>query len=561
VQAVSLVVALLAVGCSQKHYHAQADKDAYGILSHKEKLLSGKTNAFTIDTPYSQRAPKDIRWEELLGERRGGGRKVITLADALKLAVAHNRQYQFQKEKLYLTALTLTSERHRFAAVPFGSLGTGVVRGEDGSAYADAGGRLGFRQLLESGGTISASLANDLLRYFTGNPTHQVTTVMSLNFAQPLLRGAGADVVAETLRQSERDVIYELRSFALFQQTFAVDIVTTYYRLLQREDTVRNARNNYQKLVTIRELLEAQWKAERRARYEVDQAQQEELKGKSAWISSVEAFQTALDTFKITLNLPLGVELALDDGVLESLQKTGLTPVETSEDAAFNAAVERKFDVLNEIDGFEDSKRKVVVAANALKADLTFVSSASLQDTSVDYHNFNISQFTASAGLQLDLPFDRLLQRNSYRAAIISFERALRSLALKLDNSRDAVRQGLRNLEQLQQNYAIQTNALALADQRVNASGILLQAGRAQIRDQLEAQTAQVQAQNAVTQVMVDHLAARLKFLVDVGALRTEGENWWLQPQSPPGATVPPPGRKPDDGNSTVAPPGKKFGN
>lgn len=553
---------LLAGGCSTERYHAQADKDTYGILSRKERLLFGQTNAFTINTPWSQRALKDIRWEELFGDRKGGaGRKVLSLQDALKIAVEFNRQYQFQKEKLYLTALTLTGERHKFAGLPLGSVGAGVTRESGGDVRLDGAGSLSVSQLLQNGGTISAGLANDLLRYFTGGSGNQLQTVMSLKFTQPLLRGSGADVVAEVLRQSERDVIYELRAYALFQQTFAVDVVTTYYRLLQRKDTVRNAWNNYTKLVTIRELLDAQWKAERRARYEVDQALQEELKGKSAYISSVEAYQTALDQFKITLGFPLGVELALEDAALEDLQKTGLMTLETSEDAAFAAAVDHKLDLLNEIDRFEDSKRKIVVAADSLKADLTFVTTASLRDGKVDYHNFNLSQFTTGAGLQLDLPFDRLLQRNAYRATLITFERSLRSLALTLDTSRDAVRQGLRNLEQLQQNYVIQTNALVLADQRVNATGILLQAGRAQIRDQLEAQTAQVQAQNAVTQVLVDYLATRLKFLVDVGALNTQGEKWWVQPQPLPAGSTPPAGRKLGGADDAVAPPEKVFGN
>lgn len=536
----ALLVVLGGCGSREKH-HAQADKDVYGILGSKEQALFGATNAFTINTPYSQRDPKDIRWEELLGERKGGsGRQVITLDDALKLAVAHNRAYQLRKETLYLSALTLTGAHHVFAKRPFATLGTSVARTPISGASAGVGASAGFEQVLKTGGTISASLANDLLNFFTGGGGRNVTTVMAVDFTQPLLRGAGADVVAETLHQSERNVIYALRNFALFQQTFAVDIVSTYYRLLQREDTVRNARNNHLKLVKIRELLEAQWKADRRARFEVDQAQQEELKGKIAYISAVEAHQTALDQFKITLGLPLGVELALDDAVLEELKQAGLVKVETSEAAAFAAAVERKLDVLNEIDRFEDSKRKITVAANLLKANLTFVSGVSLSDRAVDYQNFNLSQFNTSAGLQLDLPFDRLLQRNAYRTTVIEFEQALRSLALTLDTSRDAVRQGLRNLELLQQNYAIQTNALALADQRVAASGILLQAGRSQIRDQLEAQTAQVLAQNAVTQVQVDYLAARLKFLVDMGALHTEGGRWWLKPQPLTGASTRP---------------------
>ncbi|MFM8469396.1 MAG: TolC family protein [Limisphaerales bacterium] len=560
-EALLLLAGLLLAGCSKQHYHAQADRDIYGLLGRKEQLLFGQTNAFTVDTPYSRRDPKDIRWEELLGDRQGGaGRQVITLDAALRLAVAHNRQYQFRKETLYLAALTLTGERHEFAKRPFATLGTGVVRERDGDGRVDGNGRLGFSQLLQSGGTVSATLANDMLRYFTGDPRRSVTTVMSLNFTQPLLRGAGADVVAETLRQAEREVIYDLRGFALFQQTFAVDIVTTYYRLLQRKDTVRNAYNNYTKLVTIRELLEAQWKADRRARFEVDQARQEELKGKSVYISSVEAYQTALDTFKITLGLPLGVDLALDDAVLDDLKQTGLLAVATSEAAAFAAAVEHKLDILNEIDRFEDSKRKIVVAADRLKANLTFVSGVSLANDAVNYSKFDVGQYTANAGLQLDLPFDRLLQRNAYRTTLISFERALRSLALTLDTSRDAVRQGLRNLDQLQETYVIQTNALALANQRVDASSTLLQAGRSQIRDQLEAQTAQVQAQNAVTQVQVDYLAARLKFLVDVGALKTDGDKWWLRAPALPAATPPPPKRKPDGTDDAVAPPEKIFG-
>ncbi len=553
---------LLAAACSPKHYQAQADRDVYGLLGRKEQALFGRTNAFTIETPFSPRDPQAVRWEELLNARKGGGgRTVVKLNEALALAVAHNRQYQFRKETLYLAALTLTGERHEFAKRPFASLGAGVVRERDGDGRVDGSGSLGFSELLQSGGTISATLANDLLRYFTGDPRRSVVSVMSLNFSQPLLRGAGADVVAETVRQGERDVIYDLRAFALFQQTFAVDVVTTYYRLLQRKDTVRNAYNNYTKLGTIRELLEAQWQADRRARFEVDQARQEELKGKSAYISAVEAYQTALDAFKITLDLPLGVELALDDTGLEDLKRTGLLAVATSEDAAFAAAVEHKLDLLNEIDRFEDSKRKIVVAADRLKANLTFVSGVSLANDAVNYSKFDVSHYSANAGLQLDLPFDRLLQRNAYRATLIAFERAVRSLALTLDTSRDAVRQGLRNLEQLQQTHAIQTNALALADQRVNASGILLQAGRAQIRDQLEAQTAQVLAQNAVTQVLVDYLAARLKFLVDVGALRTEGERWWLREQALPGATPPLLQRKPDGSADAVAPPEKIFGN
>ena len=205
-----------------------------------------------------------------------------------------------------------------------------------------------------------------------------------------------------------------------------------------RKDTVRNAYNNYVKLVRIREYMDARAEAGQRPKLEVDQALQEELKGKSAYISAVEAYQTALDQFKITLGLPLGLDLALDDAVLDDLKRAGLLPVATSEDAAFAAAVERKLDLLNEIDRFEDSKRKIVVAADRLKANLTFVSGVSLANDAVNYSKFDVGQYRANAGLQLDLPFDRLLQRNAYRTTLIQFERADRK-STRLNSSHSSV--------------------------------------------------------------------------------------------------------------------------
>lgn len=556
------LVALLLTGCSRKYYQAQADESVYGILGNKQRLLTGSTNAFTIDTAWSKREPKDIRWEELYDHSKGGGgRRVIGIDDALRLAIEQNRQYQLRKETLYLTALGLTGERREFYKIPFGTGNVGVARERDADGRVDGAATVGFNQLLQSGGSISASLANDMLRYFTGDPRRSVSSVISLNFAQPLLRGAGADIVAENLRQAERDVIYDLRAFALFQQTFALDVVTTYYRLLQRRDAVRNAWNNFERLKKLREMLEAQSMAERRAKFEVDQARQQELQGKTAYISSVVAYQNAVDQFKITLVLPLGVEVALDDSPLEDLRQTGLVPVATDEEAAYAAAVERKMDILNEIDRLEDSKRKIAVAANRLRGNVTLVSGVSLANDAVNYSKFDISQYRANAGLQLDLPFERMLQRNAYRATLITFERTLRSLGQTLDSARDSVRQGLRTLEQLQQNYIIQTNALELANRRVAVTDMLLQAGRAQTRDQLEAQTAQLTAQNAVTQTLVDHLTARLRFLVDVGSLQIDGDKWWLREQPVPLPTRPLPVRPANLSDQAVASPEKVFGN
>ena len=531
----ALAAACLA-GCSAARYRQQADRDVYSLLAQKELKLFGHTNAFTVDTSYSARDPFAVKAEEIIQDRFRSGKAFVTLPEALRLVVTNNRAYQLRKETLYLTGLTLTLDRHAFEKRPLGTLGGTVARDATDAVHATENASLSVAQLLQSGGTLSATLANDMVRYFTGDPSRSVTTVMSLNFTQPLLRGFGADVVAETLRQSERDVVYDLRGYALFQQTFAVDTVITYFRLLQRKDAVRNGYDNYLKLRKGREQSEALNQGERLSAYQVDQARQEELKAQIAYISAVELYQSGLDAFKQTLGLPVGFGLALDDGALKELEATGLIPVALTEEAGYEAAVARRMDLLNEIDRFEDAKRKITVTVNRLKPNLTFVASTSLGSDAVNYAKFDLRQYKASAGLQLDLPFDRLSERNLYRAALIGFERELRLLAIALDTARESVRQGLRSLTTVRQNYLIQQNALELANRRVDSANMLLTAGRAQVRDQLEAQTAQVQAQNAVTQALVDYHSARLRLLIDVGVLPATGDKFWLRPMGLPGA-------------------------
>lgn len=530
-QLLVLTCALVITGCSTDRYRKSADKEVYRILTQKELGLFGTTNEFTIDTKYSDRDPGTIPAMELIQGRKLDGTNVtLNLLAALETAFARNRNYQTRKEQLYLTGLTLTLRRWDFAKKPFGQLRGGVERQTDKDLKATTGAnRFGFNQALKSGGTIGLSLANDMVRYFTGDPRRAITTVVSANLSQPLLRGSSADVVAENLNQSERNVIYAIRDFALFQQTFSVEIVTDYFRLLQRQDAVRNSYNNYVRLMKTVEQAEAFLGADRMKLFQVDQAKQQRLSGRSTYIRAVQQYQAQLDEFKKKLEIPVGVHLNIDNSSLEELQKIGLQLVQLGDRTGYEMAVTNKFDIVNEIDRFEDSKRKIKVAADSLRANLTFLADASLQNDATDYANFDPDNFKASAGLQLDLPFDRKSQRNTYRTRLIEFERQLRSLTLTLDNARDAVREDLRELEQLRQNYEIQKEALVLANKRVEVTPELIEAERAQIRDLLEAQDAQLAAQNAVTAVLVDYLAARLKFLVDIGVLNMDGNQWWLK--------------------------------
>ena len=109
-----LLAAVVSSGCSAAHYRTSADREVHKILRAGEVKHLGKTNDFNIDTRYSKRAPDAIKSAEIIQERLQAEQRKVSLEEALKIAVASNRQYQFRKESLYLSALALTKERYDF---------------------------------------------------------------------------------------------------------------------------------------------------------------------------------------------------------------------------------------------------------------------------------------------------------------------------------------------------------------------------------------------------------------------------------------------------------------
>lgn len=550
-----LMSAALLLGCSAAKYNEEADREVYGIIAKRQAELLGGAREFSINTPYSGREAEEVPPSEVIGGRADDGQRQMTMAGALALAATNNRPYQLERETLYLAGLSLTGARHRFAIrTTVAQLKSGTNRDTDGGLRGDASGSAAVSKMLKAGGTITASLANDLVLYFDGKPK---VPDITLELTQPLLRGAGSTVAAELLTQAERDVVYAIRSFRGFQRSLAVQVVSDFYRLLQGQDSVRNSYQNYLSLIAARQRAEAMADAEQLPRYQVDQALQKELAARVGYIRAVEVYRQNLDSFKKTLGLPLGERVALDDGVLTALntraEAGGLTRLSVPDRGAFAMAVTKRPNVLNAIDKYEDSKRKVLVAADALKPSLALVADASLKNQF--YDSYDPDEFRTRAGLTLDLPLDRLTERNAYRSARINFEKELRTLQTTLDGLREELRQGLRELEESRQNYLIQKNARTLARQRVQVMPLLLQAGQANIRDQLDAEADLLSAENAVTKAVVDFHIARLTFLKNLGTLNVEADGFWLPDQPVPGGEVP------DNTLPDVPPPQQVFDN
>ena len=138
---------------------------------------------------------------------------------------------------------------------------------------------------------------------------------------------------------------------------------------MAQKDNIRNRYTNYLGRVQSTKRLEARAK-DRERLSDVDQARQAELTAKNNYVNAVSRYLTSLDEFKITLGLPLGEKLYLDDAALDLVEQTGLLPAALDPDVAFRLALKKQREVLNYIDQFEDSKRKARIAADRLKPRL-----------------------------------------------------------------------------------------------------------------------------------------------------------------------------------------------
>lgn len=541
----------LVAGCSSKHYQKAADREAYKIVGQGQTKVFGHTNAFTIETPYTARDPQKIMPPELIEERaQVGPARVLSIEEALSLAANSSRRYQTEKEKLYLLALSVSDARHVFQPNPFsdsiGKIQRVFVNTDNINRSRELYNKVGATTYLKSGASLGMSVANDVLRYYTGNGQSKIVSTLSANITQPLLRGVGRmNPNVELLTQTERNLIYGVRSFSYFQNSFSVEVLNDYFNLLAQKDVLRNRYTNYLSRVKSTRRLEARV-VDRERLTDVDQARQAELSARVSYVSATTTYLNALDDFKVKLGLTVQDPIQLDDRPLDELQARGPLPVAVPRDEAYRLGVERHMDVLNEIDRYEDSQRKILFYANRLKADLNIFANAELDSNAPkDYTRFNSSRINTTLGVELKLPLDRLAERNDYRAALISFEAELRNLKLRLDTLKQAIERGLRNLEQRRQNYAIQSKALELANRRVASVTMLLEAGRAEVRDLVEAQDAQIAAQNAVTSELVAYQQAQLQLLLDMGIIETDSPHFWLKdqlagvyqhPPSPPAA-------------------------
>ncbi len=495
----------------------------------------------------------------------------LSLLEALQIGAQNSRDYQAQKETVFITALDLDLQLREFRNTYTGLLESLVSSDHtiDGKPVTGVNTSSDFAlsRKFESGAILTGRLSLDLAKLLSNPRASSMGVLADVSVTVPLLRGSGREIVTEPLTQAQRNLIYSFWGFERFKRTFAVGIATDYYAVLLLQDEVKNAADSYKRLIASTRRARALSEAGRLPQLQVDQAQQQELSAREIWIDVIAEHEVSLDQFKTKLGLPADARIELDtvefDRLVEaSLRALGTTTTEgpkretvpadspivlqppgnegagkyeMAESVAVRTALDHRLDLMTRRGRVYDSQRRVMVTADALQAGLTLVGSASTGESrsvgtaTLPDASLNFGRGFYTGGLAIDLPWERTAERNLYRESYIQLEHAVRDVQDLEDKVKLDIRDELRQLQLARENFRIQSRAVDLARHRVDSTDLLLQAGRAQIRDLLEAQASLVGAQDKQAAAAVAYRTTELQIQRDMDVLVVNEKGIWRE--------------------------------
>lgn len=549
--------------------------DATDSVMNATDSVTSATDSVTSATDSVMDATDESVADLLSGIAAGATETVpplrLTLLDALQTAAQNNRQYQSQKENVFRAALNLDLQRDAFRNTFAGSWDSTLSADLGGNETTSGDTNRGLASLSRkflNGISVSARIGLDLVKMLNPFSASSASLFGDASITIPLLRGSGKHIVAEPLTQAERSAIYAIYTFERYKRTFAVQVASNYLSVLQSIDQINNQKANYERTVTSTRLVRRQADAGKKSPIEVDQAIQDELSSRNAWISSQYNYQNSLDSFKITLGLPPDAQIELDrselDRLVEATKKIteidvagmmevevppadapvmlqppsneGAGPLELDEDFALQLALENRLDLRTAIGNVYDAQRAVVVAADALRAELSLLGSAAAGESrglgsagQPDNFDLDFEKGRYNALVSLDLPLERTREIIAYRQSILNLERAVRDYQDLEDSIKNNVRTRLRTLMDNRSSLQIQAQAVELAERRVRSTNLSLQAGRVIIRDVLEAQRSLLTSQNSLTSAMVRYRTGELELQRDLDVLQVDETGMWKE--------------------------------
>jgi hypothetical protein len=227
--------------------------------------------------------------------------------------------------------------------------------------------------------------------------------------------------------------------------------------------------------------------------------------------------------------------------------------VDEAQEKAVQYALTNRVDLMNARGQVVDAWRQLAVTANALLG--VFNASYQLTSQTPPTGTNPLAFATSRTGQQLilngQLPLTRLVERNTYRTSLITYQRARRSLMILEDSIASQVRFDVRQLHLFGENYKIQKkiieslysqveNALEVIaapvdPDQLKATGTSGQANAAALTSQYLTALGQLNgSQTKMYDIWLSFLATRMQLYLDLERLPLDSRGVWIDESGNP---------------------------
>jgi outer membrane protein TolC len=534
-----VLLAALSQGCTAPGaYVVEADAEVLPILEATEEAVLGDRESWVqAPEPAAPEPPAPETPEQAGGDAPAVSAEAeapaealdeaqhLGLRSALAIAFTSSREFQNQRESLYLQGLDLSLTRYNFGPVLDGTVAFLWSDGENQVASTSLAADVGVSQILPSGGTFSmngglgVTAFGDTPDPGEDDPLYDSSVGFGLNV--PLLRGAGYEVSHEALTQAERNIVYAIRDFELFREDFSISIAEDFFDLVSRRQRLDNLEQNYEDSLFDANKAEALRLVDRNQDEDVTRAKRTLINAESDLLQAQADYDRAVDSFKIRLGLPADTLVVIDE------EQPPYLPVALDADSAVSVAIRNRLDLQTAAERVQDDERGVRIARNGLLPDMDLDVGFDVGGSGGSLGEALPDAWTATAGMSLELPFDRQSERNSYRAALIGLDRSRRDLELLLDNVERDVRDQLRQLTRAELQIELQREQIEHERRAVAVTLIRYEAGDVDNRELIDARQSLVTAQNALIDLLASHFIRRLRLMRNLGVLFIEQDGMW----------------------------------
>jgi outer membrane protein TolC len=384
-----------------------------------------------------------------------------------------------------------------------------IVTPDDKSLLVDASQRLPW-----SGAIVTASSTFRSTELTTDPLSH--TADLRLIVTQPLLRGFGPNSTYFDLRNTQRGVASQARSYELARQRLAVQVAAAFYSVVAQRQLLAVSRQSLKRGESLRKASEARLKVGLVSKLDVFRADLQASQTQEAMVRSEAGLETALEQFRALLGLSASDRVEPEAVALPEEVEAETEPLEI----LVGRALENRLELREARDQVDDARRSASLARQNLLPQLDVNVGVSRSGFGPTYNDaLRSTETRVDAYFTTSYPIERSAEQAGKAVAeleVQSRERAVRQRQLEIESE---VRAAARELERIRKSVELQRKAVTVADQQLRLATLRYQRGLASNFDIVDAEGSLVLARSALVGLMTTYRVAQMDLKRVTGTL------------------------------------------